>query len=235
MCPWGASGLDYLAQLLCLGSPQPSSQRSATQPAPALDSILKLSGCGHLPPSEDCHWGPSREAWLCPGWFRIDPTFRGPTIGGQSCHPYPTPSGWTLPGEGLCQSATAAVTKSRSSRDCLPASLSPAQAGGEGSCSPGDLQAWLFRHLESQNHPCHHFWANPGSAKSSTKEPSWSLNDGCFPAARISSAGSWGWVCSVPTGRDERNRQRVRRARVPQIFLPVEIGISHPLPLNDSN
>ena len=78
-------------------------------------------------------------------------------IGGQSCHPYPTPSGWTLPGEGLCQSATAAMTKSRSSRDCLPASLSPVQAGGEGSWSPGDLQAWLFHRLESQNHPCHHF------------------------------------------------------------------------------
>ena len=107
----GISGLDYLAQLLCMDSPQPFLMEISPQPAPALDSILKLSGCGHLPPSEGCPSGPRREAWLRPGWFRIDPIFRGPTVGGQSCHPYPTPTGWTLPGEGLCQGSTAAVTK----------------------------------------------------------------------------------------------------------------------------
>ena len=83
------------------------------QPAPALDSILNLSGCGHLYPSEGCPWGPWREAWLCSGWFRIDSTFRGPTVGGPSCHPHPTVLQLhSLPGEGPCQSATAAVTKS---------------------------------------------------------------------------------------------------------------------------
>ena len=94
-----------------MDSPQPFLMEISPQPAPVLDSILKLSGCGHLPPSEGCPSGPRREAWLRPGWFRIDPIFRGPTVGGQSCHPYPTPTGWTLPGEGLCQGSTAAVTK----------------------------------------------------------------------------------------------------------------------------
>ena len=94
-----------------MDSPQPFLMEISPQPAPALDSILKLSGCGHLPPFEGCPSWPRREAWLRPGWFRIDPIFRGPTVGGQSCHPYPTPTGWTLPGEGLCQGSTAAVTK----------------------------------------------------------------------------------------------------------------------------
>ena len=142
MCPWGSSGLDYLAPLLCMDSPQPFLTEISPQPAPALDSILKLSGCGHLPPFEGCPSGPRREAWLRPGWFRIDPIFRGPTVGGQSCHPYPTPTGWTLPGEGLCQGSTAAVTEAElqgppssisHQRGCWagrrPASLTSAGAG----------------------------------------------------------------------------------------------------------
>ena len=152
-----------------MDSPQPFLMEISPQPAPVLDSILKLSGCGHLPPFEGCPSGPRREAWLRPGWFRIDPIFRGPTVGGQSCHPYPTPTGWTLPGEGLCQGSTAAVTEAElqgppssisHQGGCWagrrPASLTSAGAG-QGPCFPGDPQAWLFHHLQSQNHPCHHF------------------------------------------------------------------------------